>query len=535
MSTAAATTALRARITQGFELLRRGRSDLARRLADELVAAHPGHPDVLFLQCEARLETGDPHGALQAVEIAALAAPGAPALRLKQADILLVLRRRSEARKVAAALAAEPGADARTHWLVGRVFARSDDPRGAIPHFEAALRAGIRHPGLRYDLAAAQFYSGDFEAAETHLDTALAQSPQAGPAHYLRATLRRQTKERNHVESLRRVLADGIADPAARAAAHYALAKELEDLGDAADSFAHLRQGASTWRTTLNHDVAGECAAMDRIAAVYGADAMRALSPGLPGAGPIFVVGMPRTGTTLVERMLGRHPAVSSAGELQDFGDLLGVAARQRLAAGAGSDVAEASLSLDFAALGRDYLAGARDAAGGSAYFIDKMPINFMYLGPILQALPDARIVHLVRDPMDTCYAVYKTLFHQAYPFSYDLQELADSYLAYRRLMRHWHAVLPGRILDVRYEDLVTDTQVQARRLLAGCGLDWQEGVIAPDANSTPASTASAAQVRQPVYATSVGKWRQFAAGLEPLRARLRAAGIIDPDGNPVD
>jgi tetratricopeptide (TPR) repeat protein len=532
---APAAAALRARITQGFELLRRGRADLARQLGRDLAVAHPGHPDVLFLLCEAHLEAGDTQAALQAIEAAVAAAPRVPALRLKQADILLVLRRRSEARSVAAALAAEPGTEARTHWLAGRVFARSDDPRGAIPHFEAALRSGLQHPALRYDLAAAQFYSGDFDAAESLLDAALAQAPQAGPAHYLRATLRRQTPERNHVESLRRVLAEGIADPAARAACHYALAKELEDLDDAEQSFAHLQQGASIWRSTLNHDAAGECAAIDRIAAVYSADAMRALSPGVPGAGPIFVVGMPRTGTTLVERMLGRHAAVRSAGELQDFGQLLGAAARRCLAAGAGSDAAEASLKLDFAALGRDYLAGARDAAGGSRHFIDKMPINFMYVGPILQALPEARIVHLVRDPMDTCYAVYKTLFHQAYPFSYDLRELADYYLAYRRLMRHWHAVLPGRILDVRYEDLVTDTEAQARRLLDGCGLDWHEDVIAPDANANPASTASAAQVRQPVYATSVNKWRQYAAGLEPLRARLQAGGIVDADGVPVD
>jgi len=192
-------------------------------------------------------------------------------------------------------------------------------------------------------------------------------------------------------------------------------------------------------------------------------------------------------------------------------------------------------LHIDFAALGREYLRGAREAADGAEVFIDKMPVNFMYCGLIAKALPRAKIVHLVRDPMDSCYAVFKTLFQQAYFFSYEQQALADYYTAYRRLMRHWQSVLPGRILDLRYEDLVSDTASQARRLLEFCGLDWNDAVLAPNANARPSTTASAAQVREPVHARSVGRWRSFAAGLEPLRQRLQAHGLVDAEGRAVD
>jgi hypothetical protein len=213
----------------------------------------------------------------------------------------------------------------------------------------------------------------------------------------------------------------------------------------------------------------------------------------------------------------------------------LAAAVRPLLIADSTKTPAQHSLGIDFAALGRSYLRTARAAVDGAPRFIDKMPINFMYCGLIAKALPGARIVHLVRDPMDTCYAVYKTLFQQAYHFSYDLEELAEYYLTYRALMRHWHQVCPGQILDVNYEALVADTEAQARRLLAWCDLPWRDEVLAPADNPAPSTTASAAQVREPVHARSVQKWRRYAAGLEPLRRRLEAAGVVDGQGNPLD
>jgi len=167
--------------------------------------------------------------------------------------------------------------------------------------------------------------------------------------------------------------------------------------------------------------------------------------------------------------------------------------------------------------------------AGGNAWFIDKMPANYMYCGIIHRALPNARIVHLVRDPLDSCYAIFKTLFFNAYDFSYDLEELAEYYIAYRRIMRHWHDVMPGVILDVRYEDLVTDTEAQARRLYDWCGLEWNPAALSIPDKQTVFATASAAQVREPVHARSVRSSRRHIDRLAPLVERLTAAGIYEP------
>jgi hypothetical protein len=241
----------------------------------------------------------------------------------------------------------------------------------------------------------------------------------------------------------------------------------------------------------------------------------------------IFIVGMPRTGTTLVEQILCRHSDVQSAGELLGFGQVLAAAAQNTLAASGGASLVEASLEMDFSALGRDYMQGARQAAPDSRFFIDKLPVNYLYCGIIRKALPKAKIIHLVRDPMDSCYAIYKTLFNQAYYFSYDLDELADYYIAYHRLMEHWRQAMPGAILDLRYEELVQDPDTQIRRLIEGCGLEWQAAVLDPSSNKGPIMTASAAQVREPIHARSVQRWRDYEAGLAHLKARLQAAGVV--------
>jgi hypothetical protein len=170
----------------------------------------------------------------------------------------------------------------------------------------------------------------------------------------------------------------------------------------------------------------------------------------------------------------------------------------------------------------------ARQATGTvTPRFIDKLPFNFLYCGLIHRALPRARIVHVVRDPMDTCYAVYKTLFGQAYPFSYDLEELATYYIAYHRLMNHWRTTMPGLIQDVSYENVVANSETEARQLVAYCGLQWEPACLEFHNLKSASTTASAVQIRQPIYSSSVGKWRRYEQQLEPLRARLEEAGLV--------
>jgi hypothetical protein len=517
--------AVRQRLSQGFELLRGGRVVEAEALAAQLRAARGDDPEVLFFSCETRLADADPEGALPFIEAAVRRLPTTVPLLVRLAEVLVMLRRRNDARAVAATIAAQGGTEALTQ--AAQIHNSCDDPAGALPYLERARTPGHDSVPLRFDLALARHHVGDAAGAERDLDELLQLEPRFGPALYLRSTVRRQTPAANHVADLESRLATGFPRELGRVQCLYGLAKELEDLGEAERSFAYLAEGAALRRKMLTgYDPGPELATMASIREHWTADAIAAPVAGATDAAPIFIVGMPRTGTTLVERILARHPECGSAGELLDFGQVLGGQARKAQAAHPGKDLVAASLLADFTALGREYVRGAREAAPPRPRFVDKLPVNFLYCGAIRKALPNARIVHLVRDPMDTCYAVFKTLFNQAYPFSYDLAELADYYAAYRRMMDHWHAAMPGAVIDVRYEDLVADPEGQARRLLEACGLAWDPVVLDPAADSQPSTTASAAQVREPIHARSVRNWERHAAGLAPLRARLAEHGL---------
>ncbi len=527
-----AVQAAKAQVEEGLGLIAQRRVDEALALADELLAGHGEDAHVLLFGSKACLASDDAERALELVD-RAIASSG-PSVELLQhkAFVLMGLMRRADARNIAAEIAAMGGGlSPDALWAAGRIHSRCDAPAEAAACFEKALQAGCTDLGIRYDLATAHFFLGNFERAEHHLDALLSRAPASGDALYLRATVRRQTPARNHVADLEARLKSGIRNPLDVAGCLYALAKELEDIGEHGKSFAALGRGAAIKRGTLAYDAAAERATIDRIRSAYTAQAVHDGIGGHGNAEAIFVVGMPRTGTTLVERILGGHSRVAPVGELPYFGGALATAAGRRMRETGAATMVDASLQIDFAALGRAYMAGAQQAAGTSMRVtVDKMPINFMYCGLIRKALPGARIVHLVRDPMDACYAIYKTLFQRAYYFSNDLGELGAYYAIYHRLMRHWHEVMPDSILDVRYEDLVTDTEDQARRLLAWCGLPWEPGVEAVEKNGRPSTTASAAQVRAPVHASSIGKWRHHEKGLAPLRRFLLEAGVVAGD-----
>ena len=512
------------------ELLKKGDAEAAQRACEVLLESFPDHPEVLALASEARLSADDPESALELIERAIALSPQLLSLLSQKAHVLMAMMRRHDAKEVARSIAAlGAGRDARALWMAGSICSRCDDPVSAERYFSEAAEAGsAQSPALLYDLAASEFFLGKFEQAEAHLDALLAQVPNAGDAMYLRSALRRQTPSRNHLVQLEARLRAGFVNPLDAAGCLYALAKEHEDLGNSEQSFAALVQGAALKRRTLRYDVVKECEAIDCIRRAYDAEVIKAGAGTQPPDTVIFIVGLPRTGTTLLERMLARHTQTSSAGELPYFGGVLASAANRRFVGGEAQDMVEASLQIDFAELGRNYLQGARQAVDlANGIVIDKMPINFMYCGLIRKALPNARIIHLMRVPMDACYAVYKTLFTSAYHYSYDLHELATYYATYDRLMRHWRNAMPDALLDVHYEDLVADTEGQMRRVLAWCGLDWQSEVLDFIGDQRPSSTASAAQVRDRVHRDSIGKWRRYETDLEPLRRRLSDAGIV--------
>jgi tetratricopeptide (TPR) repeat protein len=394
----------------------------------------------------------------------------------------------------------------------------------ALRYNRRAVALAPNNPAAHYNLATALIALGELDEAEKTFDRVIDLAPQDYDAYYNRATLRRQTTERNHVEALRRALNRG--DARGDVALNYALAKELEDLGDYKDSFQHLTRGAGARRSRLAYRVEDDTATMQEIAGTFDGRFFGTPRPGHVDKRPVFILGLPRSGTTLIDRILSSHPDVQSLGELSNFAVAL---VRQAGPSGGKRDLVKRCRSLDFAALGEAYSHSIDPISGAAARLIDKTPVNFLYLGLIASALPGATIIHVRRNPMDVCYAMYKTLFRMAYPFSYDLADLGRYYLAYRGLMEHWRSVLPGRFLDVAYEDLVANQADVSRQIVEHCGLAWNTACLSFEKNPGASLTASAAQVRQPIYSSSVGLWRRYATQLQPLYDGISAAGL-DPE-----
>ncbi len=370
-----------------------------------------------------------------------------------------------------------------------------------------------------------QLFEGRLADAEATLEASLDRAPANGQAHWALSRLRRQTPQHNHVDRLQAKLA-ARPDDGQRASLSFALFKELDDLDRPDDAWRALADGCASKRRQLNYRGSDEDAAFAALLDFDPAAPPSAAAPA-PGPQPIFIVGLPRTGTTLLERILGRHPDVENAGELDDLPLQLRWCTNRFSKSFVDAAVFRAAAGIDFAELGQRYLEHAQWRANGKPRFTDKMPLNFLHVGYIARALPQARILHMVRDPMDSCLSNLKELFAEAYPYSYDLDELGAHYGRYRRLMAHWQARLPGRILDVSYEALVTDPEATARGVLAFCGLDWHPECIDIESNTTPVSTASSAQVRQPIHRRAIDSWRRYAAPLEPLRRRLATDGWI--------
>lgn len=522
------TQSLEELLMAGARLLDARRHDEAQSLSDRLLGRFPDDNRVRLFAADLASARGDRKAAIGQLETLLQTEPKNPGLLLRKAQLLFAEHRRGEARAVAMSAAGHVQLEDRHFWAFARILADCQDLEAARTWLEQAHLRFPRQIAILFDLAVAEFHLNRVDEAEQHLATLLQLEPLHAGALRLRSMLRSQTSERNHIEDLEGRLARVPQRPAIVAGCSYALAKEYEDLQQYEESFRALERGARAQRSMLKYDSRDELSSLHAVRQAFTRDAFLSLGPGFEAEGPIFIVGMPRTGTTLLERLLSSHSQVWSVGEFTAFPALLAELVNARLAGAAeGKQSSEESLRIDFRELGKRYTNAARQLSGGRPYFVDKLPFNFLYCGYILAALPGAKVIHLTRDPMDTCYAVYKTLFFNAYYFSYDLDELADYYVGYREQMNHWHQVLPGRILDVQYEELVRDPQAQIRRVLEWCGLPWEDSVLAYNEQERPSMTASAMQVRRPIYTDSIGSWRRAAAGLRRVHDRLVRANLI--------
>jgi tetratricopeptide (TPR) repeat protein len=475
------------------------------------------HSDVL-VQAQQLLQTGQAEAALRLLEPQLLGGREADSGHLLGLDAYVRLGRREEGLRLLTHAASLRGSD--PAMLDGLAFFARQLDRHELSNqlYRQAAESAESDANLWYNLATSERSLGRLAAAAEACERALALDPRDFACLLMRSELHRGTADKNNVAELQQRLRQA-GKPQERLFLAFALGKELHDLERYPEAFEAFALGCRIRRQTLSYDVGQDERKIERIRTEFNSTP-HGYAPLQSRAEHVFIVGLPRSGTTLTERILSALPGVRSNGETENFS-----AALLAHASSQGSDIFERCAKADFEAVGVEYARRA-SASETAQTIIEKLPLNYLYLGAIAAALPDARIVWVRRRPVDSCFAMFRTLFAAGYPFSYDFGDLARYYAAYHRLMTHWEALLGQRLFSIDYETLVAEPQVVGSALAQHCGLPWREDALDITQNSTPSLTASAAQVREPIYGRSAGVWRKYANQLSPLVAELERLGV---------
>ena len=404
-----------------------------------------------------------------------------------------------------------------------RQLSNVNDAELALRCVEAALATNPRDLGVRVLRAQLWADFGRDADARSELQAVLATNPRIAIAWWMLARLKAAEPRSNHVAAIRTQLGAPGLRPIDVAALSRALHKELDDLGDYPAAWQALEQMCRAKRSGFDHDSLHTRTLVDKLIALPKHHT-HVLPNGMSPT-PIFIVGMHRSGTTLLEQLLDAHPDLASLGELLDFTSAMRHATDHYCKGVIDLEIVHRSSEVDWPTTGRRYLDGVAWRVGERAFFTDKEPANFFNIGFICQALPQARIIHLVRDPVETCFSNLRELFSDVNAWSYDQHELADHFIQYRRLMTHWHSRWPGRILDVSYADLTAHTEATMRNVAAFCDLDFVDTMCDPRHSTRAVATASAVQVREAITHRKRAKWFPYSQYLRPLITTLRDGG----------
>lgn len=436
-------------------------------------------------------------------------------------DVLFTTGAAEAARRGVARVAALRGGSAQIEAQIGLQYQNLGEHAEALARLEHAHSAEPTNPTTSFLLAVQMTFHGRVRDAEALLETCSDIEPPFGRAMAQLSQLRTQTNDRNHLPRLSaqlRGVAPGSEDHAALEFARY---KEFEDLGRYGEAWDSLVSANAAMRSLLKYDPVAEQRTFGALARRVVAFPQLSADAPRDAPTPIFIVGLPRSGSTLLDRMLSNHSEVRSAGELGTFWRGLQWVTDRFTSPMLDEPIVERLSSVDWEQLGNRYLANAGWHASGRRFFIDKMPRNWLLVPLIHRALPHARILHMVRAPMDVAFSNYRCYFGSDYPYSYDAESVVGHYHGYRRAMARWHQTMPNVILDVSYRDLVVAPEVTIRRVLDFCGLAWEPGCTDLSRNRQPVATLSATQVRGAVKSDLTQRWAPYAGQLTGLRAVL--------------
>ena len=527
-----------ARLLQaGNAQMRAGNLAAAADIAQTLVRANSSIVDAWVLLCSALIRMGsadDDRALADALAAIPIAHPAHPMLAAERSRVLARRGRYNEGVELARLLETHVRLTPRQHDILSTTFTTSGLFEDGLAHAERAAAGLPNDPSATYSRAVALRYMGRIDEAVAAFETILASFPDHSLAHFSLVDCKRWTAEHNHVAAIQQALGAPNISSADKARLNFALFKEANDLGLTDRAWQALTEGAQIVAKLAPYHMAERTAFTQWLEDNFAGNLDTPPTDG-PEPVPIFIIGLPRSGTTLVERIFSAHPDVTDMGETHGFSLAMRDAAGLPRFGELDLDSLHQLGKVDWADVGKRYLRSLDYRRPKTRFFTEKLPHNYHFAGPMRLAFPQARFVHLRRAPMDSLFGAYKVLFGEgSYLWSYKFEDLAHAYKLYRQITDHWRRALGESFVDINLENLIANPDAEIRRLLARVGLDFHEACLTPHTAKGGVSTASSTQVRQPINNQGVGAWRKYADGFEPLRQKLEAAGFVDAKGDPI-
>jgi tetratricopeptide (TPR) repeat protein len=493
----------------------------AEEIFREVLQKDPGHLTALAGLAAVAIRAGNTPDAQRLVRHARIRCAHHPLVRRAWGHALLTAERLTEAQTVFRDLLALEPENPQNWAALGSVYVRLLRQEEALSAYEEAARLNPLQAGFRLAIGHVNKTLGRRAHCEAAYRECLRLDPQYAEAYWSLADLKNYLFSEAELAAMQELLAAPGAGTD-QAQLHFAIARALEQRDRYAEAFSHYAAGNALRKRTSPFPMESFEAKCRRITAHFDREFFRSrAAAGYADPAPIFVLGLPRSGSTLVEQILASHSQVEGTMELHNILAMVRELDHRQADKDGYPQTVGALAPEELTALGRRYVEETRAVRAGKPRFIDKMPNNFSHVGLIHAILPQATIIDVRRHPLDACLSNFKQYFAHGQSFSYDLQDLGRYYRCYLALMDHWDEVLPGRVLHLQYEQLIREPRQTVQRLLEHCGLPFEAATLSFHENPRPVRTASAEQVRQPLYSSGVGYWRRFARELEPLRASL--------------